>query len=69
LRKIELNSNQLDQFAREGFLVIRSFYETTAIEAVQRGIYDLIGRGIAKNRLNIDRKPFQSLRLMTDLMQ
>lgn len=58
MKNIKLSSDQVDQFARDGVLVIRSFYEASAIEAVQRGIYDVISRVLVRHRLAIDRKPF-----------
>ena len=60
MKNIKLSSDQVNQFARDGVLVIRSFYEATAIEAVQRGIYEVIGRVLARHMLEIDRKPFSS---------
>jgi len=58
MKNFKLNLEQVDQFARDGVLVIRGFYEATAIEAVQRGIYDVIGRVLARHKVAIDRKPF-----------
>ena len=58
MKKIKLSKDQVDLFAKDGVLVIRSFYEAKAIEAVQRGIYDVIGRVLARHHCEIDRKPF-----------
>ncbi len=54
----KLGADQVEKFARDGVLVIRAFYDATAIEAVQRGIYDVIGRVLARHRLAIERQPF-----------
>ena len=54
-----LTSDQEAAFHRDGMLVVRGFYNlATDIEAIQRGVYDILGLVIAKHRLAIDRPAF-----------
>lgn len=54
-----LSDAQVDEFRRNGVLILRDFYDLAAdIEPIQRSIYDLVGLLIAKYDLPISRLPF-----------
>lgn len=54
-----LKKQQIEDFSRNGVLVIPGFYELqSAIEPVQKGIYDVIGLLIDKYHLDIERPLF-----------
>jgi len=54
-----LNEQQIEEFCRNGVLVIPGFYDqASAIKPIQQGIYDLIGLLIQKYELDIDRPNF-----------
>jgi hypothetical protein len=54
-----LSADQIDQFNRDGFLIIRGFYDLrTQIEPIQRDIHKLIGIQIKKHGLAIEQAPF-----------
>lgn len=53
-----LTEEQINSFNRDGFLVIREFYEPKQIESVQFSIYNLIGIIIQKYNLPVERTPF-----------
>ncbi len=56
-----LKKQQVEEFHRNGVLVIPGFYERqSAIEPVQEGIYDVIGLLIDKYRLDIERPSFSA---------
>lgn len=54
-----LNSAQIEEFQRNGVLVLRSFYDFRCdIEPIQRAIYSLIGVLIAKYKVPVSRPAF-----------
>ncbi|NIV17362.1 MAG: phytanoyl-CoA dioxygenase [Woeseiaceae bacterium] len=54
-----LKQSQIDEFRRNGVLVIPGFYDRRSIiEPVQQGIYDIIGLLIEKYGLDIERPAF-----------
>lgn len=56
---INLTSDQISDFRRNGCLVLPGFYDlVTDIVPIQRAIYDIIGILIAKYRAPIPRPPF-----------
>ena len=40
---VPLTTEQLEAFKRDGFVVVRGFYEAAEIEPIQRGIHAIIG--------------------------
>jgi hypothetical protein len=56
---LPLNSQQLAEFARDGILIVKGFYDRKAqILPIQRGIYDLIGEVLKRHNLADEREPF-----------
>jgi len=53
-----LTTGQLAAFARDGFVVLPDFYERAEIEAVQRGIHQIISLLIGQHQLAIEQSPF-----------
>jgi len=54
-----LEQSQIEEFGRNGVLVIPGFYDVQSmIEPIQRGVYDIIGLLIKKYALNIARPAF-----------
>ena len=54
-----LDKSQIEEFRQNGALVIPRFYDAqSAIEPIQRGIYEVIGILIRKYALDIDRPAF-----------
>ena len=54
-----LRQSQIEEFRRNGVLVIPRFYDPqSTIEPIQRGIYDVIGLLIKKYAVEIDRPAF-----------
>lgn len=54
-----LSSQQVEEFGRNGMLVLRGFYDrASAIEPIQRGAHDIIGLLIGKYGLKVDRPDF-----------
>lgn len=54
-----LEQSQIEEFSRNGLLVIPGFYNLqSTIEPIQRGVYDIVGLLIKKYALNIDRPAF-----------
>lgn len=58
MSKSFLTPLQIDQFRRDGVLVIKNFYRIEDIRAVQQGIYDIIGRTIRRHGFNDERDDF-----------
>lgn len=55
-----LTPDQVEQFHRDGFLILRGFYDLHAeIEPIQRAIHKIIGIVIQKNGLPIEHPPFR----------
>jgi ectoine hydroxylase-related dioxygenase (phytanoyl-CoA dioxygenase family) len=55
-----LSREQIADFERDGFLVVRGFYDAARdIEPIQRAIYDLIGLIIRRHGLTIPRTAFE----------
>ena len=55
-----LTPDQVGQFHRDGFLILRGFYDlSTEIEPIQRAIHKIIGIVIQKNALPIEHPPFR----------
>ncbi len=58
--KQHLSQQQVEQFNRDGFLILKSFYNAkTQIEPIQRGVHKIIGILIRKHNLPIVQQPFQ----------
>ena len=55
---VPLTTEQLEAFQREGFVVVRGFYEAVEIEPIQRGIHAIIGLVIEEQGLTIEQPPF-----------
>lgn len=55
---LQLQTEQIAQFERDGVLVLRSVYDHADIAAVQKGIHDIIGRVMQRHNLPDTRKPF-----------
>ena len=55
-----LKAEQIEQFERDGVLVLRSAYDQSDIMAVQKGIYDIIGRVMHQHNLPYTRRPFSA---------
>ena len=54
-----LSPEQVDQFNRDGYLILRSFYDLQReLEPIQRDIHKIIGILIRKYGLRFERKPF-----------
>ena len=53
-----LTTEKLTAFARDGFVVLPSFYEPAEVEAVQRGIHSIIGLLIEQYQLSIEQSSF-----------
>jgi hypothetical protein len=53
-----LTTEQLAAFARDGFVVLPDFYERAEVEAVQRGIHQIISLLIEQHQLAIEQSPF-----------
>lgn len=53
-----LSQQQIESFHKEGFLIIRSFYQDEDIHAIQRGIYDIIGLVMQHNGVHDGRASF-----------
>ena len=53
-----LTTEQLEAFQRDGFVVVRGFYEAAEIEPIQRGIHAIIGLVIEEQGLTIEQPPF-----------
>jgi len=53
-----LTAAQVEAFQRDGVLVINNFYRRDDVEAVQRGIYDIIGRLMRQHGLAAERPAF-----------
>lgn len=62
MANFQLLPEQIAQFQQDGVLVLRSAYETTDIEVIQRGIYDVIGRVMQRHRIADLRRPFSPAR-------
>lgn len=54
----QLLPEQISQFHQDGVLVLRSAYDATDVEVIQRSIYDLIGRVMQRHRIADLRRPF-----------
>ncbi|NBR85970.1 MAG: phytanoyl-CoA dioxygenase [Verrucomicrobia bacterium] len=55
-----LTSDQVEQYHRDGFLILRGFYDLkTEIEPIQRDIHQIIGIVIQKHGLPIEHPPFR----------
>ena len=55
-----LSCEQVVQFERDGYLVVRGFYDLASeIEPIQRAIYDVIGLIMRRHDLPISRRSFQ----------
>ena len=55
-----LTTQQIEEFKDKGFLVIKSFYNREEIEAIQLGIWKIIGLIILKYNLTIKQEDFTS---------
>lgn len=55
---IRLQPEQVSQFCRDGVLILRSAYNVTDIEAIQRSIYEVIGRVMQRHGIADTREPF-----------
>lgn len=55
---IQLQPEQIAQFHRDGVLVIRSVYDSADVEAVQKGIYEVIGLVMRRHGLADTRRSF-----------
>lgn len=54
-----LTPEQEEAFRRDGFLILRGFYDPVAdIEPIQRGIHSIIGLLLAEHGLNVEHPPF-----------
>lgn len=58
MEKHILTAEQVDEFNRNGVLVVPGFYDLQNIERIQFGIYQIIGLLIEKYRLNIAREAY-----------
>lgn len=57
--KKRLSDEQVEQFQRDGYVVVKSFYDRAMeIEPIQRAIYDIIGMVIRRHGLTIPRQDF-----------
>lgn len=55
-----LTPDQVEQYHRDGFLILRGFYDLkTEIEPIQRDIHQIIGIVIQKHGLPIEHPPFR----------
>lgn len=54
----QLLPEQIAQFHQDGVLVLRSAYDPTDIEVIQRSVYDVIGRVMQRHRVADLRRPF-----------
>lgn len=57
-RTMSLSADQVAEFYRDGFLIIRAFYSASEIEPIQRAIYRIIGLEIEKHELALERPAF-----------
>ncbi|MBU1309939.1 MAG: phytanoyl-CoA dioxygenase family protein [Gammaproteobacteria bacterium] len=57
--QVLLTQAQIQQFHKDGYLLLPGFYEPQQIEPICRTIYDIIGLVIAEHQLDITRKPYQ----------
>ena len=57
---MQLSHAQLDEFSKNGFLVIQDFYDKNDIEAVQAGIHAIIGEVMARHGLEDTRPAFSA---------
>lgn len=55
---LKLQTEQIEQFKRDGVLILQSVYDLADIMAVQKGVYDVIGRVMQRHKLPDTRKPF-----------
>ncbi len=53
-----LTAAQVNEFQRDGVLVIRDFYRHEDVRAIQQGIYDIIGRVMRQHGLADERPSF-----------
>ena len=53
-----LTTEQMEMFQRDGFVVVRGFYEAAEIEPIQRGIHAIIGLVMEEQGLTIEQPPF-----------
>jgi len=57
---MQLSHAQLEEFSKNGFLVIQDFYDKNDIEAVQAGIHAIIGEVMARHGLEDTRPAFST---------
>jgi hypothetical protein len=55
---LQLQADQIAQFNRDGVLILHSIYDKADIEAIQLGIYQVIGRVMQRHKLPDMRKSF-----------
>jgi hypothetical protein len=55
-----LSSDQVAKFKKDGLLVIPNFYKEEDILPIQRGIYEVIGQVMIKNKVTDTRAPFSA---------
>ena len=55
---VPLKTEQLEAFQRDGFVVVRGFYEAAEIEPIHRGIHAIIGLVMEEQGLTIEQPPF-----------
>ena len=53
-----LTQAQIEDFKRDGFLIIKDFYDRDLITEVRRGIHDIIGAVMARHGKSDNRPPF-----------
>lgn len=56
----QLNTKQIEQFRRDGILIIPDFYQEKDILPIKRGIYDIIGQVLFENDIPDRRRAFTS---------
>ena len=55
-----LTNEQVATFARDGFLVLPSFYEPEEVETIQCGVHSIISLLIEQHQLSIEQPDFTS---------
>lgn len=53
-----LSEDEIEQFKRDGFILLKNFYTLDKIEPICRRAYDIIGQVIGEYKLPVERKPY-----------
>ena len=66
---VPLTTEQLEAFQRDGFVVVRGFYEAAEIEPIQRGIHAIIGLVMEEQGLTPSLLPENFLNILSHDLQ